>query len=322
LSTAIVCGQVRFATSASGALIFITPIRQAGLGAGPFLYLQVLRRHFEGGIEYAVSGTMLIRLTIFLVTVTCCSVWAQGRSGSTPGGGRPGPPGSIGRGVSGAPSIGASPIGISPGGTPTGWPQYSYPAFVGYVGHPPGAAQALPLLSWSPCTGWSQFPGWGYRLGWSGGSGWSYGSLYAAPSFVGAPYSVPMPIDTSQYSPPRVYTPPPQNDTLVMPPPPVPIWPPNAIPALQSDPPISSGSTLRPAPAAQVTAQNEDYPALIALKNGGIYSAWNYWTSAGEFHFIISHGEHIAVPANSVDRVYPPKKNGRSVQPPGAPRRN
>jgi hypothetical protein len=121
-----------------------------------------------------------------------------------------------------------------------------------------------------------------------------------------------------------MYGSPPQNDTVVMPPPPMPIGPPlaNSAPRPGSDPPIPGTSTAKPAPAAQAPAQNEDYPAVIALKNGGIYSASNYWASAGRFHFITSSGDHITVPANSVDRVYPPKKNGRIVQPPGAPRRN
>ena len=126
------------------------------------------------------------------------------------------------------------------------------------------------------------------------------------PYYTYLAYYTPYYPDTSQYYLPRVYT---QNNTVVMPLA-IPIRPPTANPAFQpsSDLPIPSCSTVELVPVAQVPAPNQDYPALIALKNGGIYSSWNYWTSEGKFHFINAHGDHIIVPPNFVDSFYPAHK--------------
>jgi hypothetical protein len=251
-----------------------------------------------------------ISMTI-LVAVTCLLGFAQGRFGGAPGGGRPAGPAGIGRGMPGFPGIGAPPIGISPSGPRTAWPPYVYPPFPGYVGPPPGAN---PVFR----------PFWCPRAGWPGSSGWNQGFPNAPSSFVGAAfYAAPVPIDSGQYYQQPIYSPPVQNMPVVMPPPPIDFGQPVPAASLQSkfEPPAPSAPIEEPTTASRPSPQNEDYPALVALKNGGIYSASNYWVSGSNFHFITTQGDQMTVAMNSVERVFPPQKNGRSVQPAGAPRR-
>lgn len=250
-----------------------------------------------------------ISMTI-LVAVTCLSGFAQGRSVGAPGGGRPAGPAGVGRGMPGFPGIGAPPIG----GQRTAWPPYVYPPFPGYVGPPPGAT---PVFR----------PFWCPRGGWPGSSGWNRGNQgfpNAPSSFVAATvYAAPAPIDSGQSYQQPGYSPPAQDMPVVMPPLPIDFRQPVPVPSLQStfETPPPGAPIEEPAPAVRPSPQNEDYPAVVALKNGGAYSASNYWVSGSIFYFITTQGDQMTVAMNSVERVFPPKKNGRSVQPAGAPRR-
>jgi hypothetical protein len=55
-----------------------------------------------------------------------------------------------------------------------------------------------------------------------------------------------------------------------------------------------------------------DHPLMIALKNGWFYTAKSYWVKNQTFHFITTHGDHIRVNVNMLDRLYPPLKQHNS----------
>jgi hypothetical protein len=55
-----------------------------------------------------------------------------------------------------------------------------------------------------------------------------------------------------------------------------------------------------------------DHPLMIALKNGWFYTAKSYWVKNHTFHFITTHGDHIRVNVNMLDRLYPPLKQHNS----------
>jgi hypothetical protein len=61
-----------------------------------------------------------------------------------------------------------------------------------------------------------------------------------------------------------------------------------------------------------------EFPALIAIRDGGTYTATTYWTRGGTFYFITTQGEHMQFPMSRLQRLYPPQKDGRSVAPPPA----
>ena len=50
---------------------------------------------------------------------------------------------------------------------------------------------------------------------------------------------------------------------------------------------------------------SDEHPPLIALRNRWAYTALKYWVKGKTFYFITTQGDHMQVPANVVDRIYP-----------------
>ena len=182
-----------------------------------------------------------------------------------------------------SPAVGAAWLGLNPlFGTLT--PSY-----------PPGVNAALfglPRLSpgffGSPAASVTPYYG-----------GYFGGGLY------GAPYYPPQPSS---------------NLTVVLPPQPVIVAPPPVpVPELISDsePPDTAAppaAAFPPAPPREPVIQNE-YPAIIAVRNGNLYSAYRYWTKGKTFHFITTNGEHHQIPLDMLESLYPSQRDGRPVQP-------
>ena len=55
----------------------------------------------------------------------------------------------------------------------------------------------------------------------------------------------------------------------------------------------------------------DEYPALVVLKTGGVYSVTKYWVKAKNLYFLTPAGETLYVPLGRLDRVYPPVKQDK-----------
>lgn len=149
----------------------------------------------------------------------------------------------------------------------------------------------------------------------------------AAPFYSGSGYYAPPDFPGYGYTPPQ---PPPV--VVVMPPPmpapialaaPAPAFAKSEEPGPEPDayqPPRMPVMALQqPADGAGEMARESppsgNHPALIAIRNGGLYSATTYWLRGATFHFITTQGEHMQVPRSYLERVYPPLKNGRPEEP-------
>jgi hypothetical protein len=178
-----------------------------------------------------------------------------------------------------------------------------------------GSWNGTPMFWGSPFT----FPGFG---GWNGGAGFAgqgfYGSSY--PVYSGDSYA-------PSYPPPYAPPPQPSNVTVVFPP--QPTAPPPAITIAENEPDVRT-SRLQTGPPPQdrfvrAPVQEpvvlDEYPAVVAINNGGVYSVTTYWEKGGVFHFITTQGNHMQVPSGMVERLFPRQKNGRSVEPNGPPAR-
>jgi hypothetical protein len=50
---------------------------------------------------------------------------------------------------------------------------------------------------------------------------------------------------------------------------------------------------------------DDNHPPLISLKNHSAFTANRFWTKGKTFHFVTTQGDHIQVPLELVDHVYP-----------------
>ena len=66
-------------------------------------------------------------------------------------------------------------------------------------------------------------------------------------------------------------------------------------------------------------SDNDDHPALIALKNDWAYSVLKYWMQDKIFHFITSRGDHMQVPVTQVERIYPSSRQSHVTDPQSPP---
>jgi hypothetical protein len=211
---------------------------------------------------------------------------AQFRGGMMPGGGTPG-----------AGNPGMNPGMRSPiGGTPTGIR---------------GGAPFLPPPLFNPFP----FPTFAQQLamtvqGWPSPIGPLVTAPYPGP-YSGIGYGDAYGYGGGGYYPPYPAPPQPANVTVVLPPPPPPpqIVP---VPATPPRPPVPEPASVTPQPERVVPTE---FPAVIAVRNGPIYSVSTYWTKGSTFHFVTTQGEHLQIPASSVERLIQAQKNGRSVAP-------
>lgn len=76
-------------------------------------------------------------------------------------------------------------------------------------------------------------------------------------------------------------------------------------PSVQISDEHSIGRTSEaPAPSQEI-ASNEEYPAVIELGNGSVYTVRSYWVSAKTFHFITTQFDHFQVPLALLEHLYP-----------------
>jgi hypothetical protein len=68
-------------------------------------------------------------------------------------------------------------------------------------------------------------------------------------------------------------------------------------------------------PALPERVVPSEFPAVVAVRNGPIYSVSTYWTKGSTFHFVTTQGEHLQIPASSVERLIQAQKDGRNVTP-------
>jgi hypothetical protein len=209
---------------------------------------------------------------------------------------------------------GAMPAGHMPGGSPSGGSSMGWNPFPNPGWRPPGRGPIgrwqLPLTFYGPGTSWFGPPWFGNPC---------------ASMFPTDPFSL---IDNICY--PTSYPTGPWGDQTVdaalpqlpplLPPPPLLAPPPtgneptsaperrsNAGAAADHDTtrPAADASTAAPAP------QQEEYPALIVLKPGGMYSATKYWVRNKNLYFTTTQGEVLYTPLAQVDRLYPASKAGQ-----------
>jgi hypothetical protein len=107
-----------------------------------------------------------------------------------------------------------------------------------------------------------------------------------------------------------------------------PLPPPLPPPPLFMPPPMGGQGTSAPEPQPQVNSaadhgaahpaneasppapapQQQEYPALIVLKPGGMYSVTKYWVKNKNLYFITTQSETLYAPLSLIDRVYPASK--------------
>lgn len=107
----------------------------------------------------------------------------------------------------------------------------------------------------------------------------------------------------------------PANVTVVLPPQPqsVVIIPgQSASPARNISAPDESVVMPAPTIAAVPPRENvapDESPALVAIKDGNIYSVDRYWIKGGILHFVATNGEEHQVPMSRVESLYPARKS-------------
>jgi hypothetical protein len=190
-------------------------------------------------------------------------------------------------------------------------------------GHPlPG--QPLPGIGWRPPWGWRDQP----AVPWFGTLVWPL------PVFPAAPYSscANAFCDAGPDAPPAVDMRPPVN-VVVMPAQPyvpspesVPVGGESARRGLPNLPQASSATDSQSgreisfgegagfhwyqAPFSSPITLDE-YPPLIVLKTGGVYSVVKYWMQNGNLYFVTPGGENRYAPLALVEHVYPRVKHGQ-----------
>jgi hypothetical protein len=155
----------------------------------------------------------------------------------------------------------------------------------------------------------SSTSGWGGSGLWDFGPSLDYPSLpypsFGYPSFDGFGFGAAMPA----FSNAGVGRSPASNMVVVMAPPPAP--PP---PVVLVKPParlVSHANVHRDALPAPVVP--DEFPPVVALKSGWVYSVAQYWTRGKTFHFVTTHGEAMQVPLSQLERLYPRMSHGRAV---------
>ena len=67
----------------------------------------------------------------------------------------------------------------------------------------------------------------------------------------------------------------------------------------------SIGHTSEGPSPSQEIASNEEYPAVIELRNGSVYTARSYWVSGKTFHFVTTRFDHFQVPLALLEHLSP-----------------
>jgi hypothetical protein len=99
--------------------------------------------------------------------------------------------------------------------------------------------------------------------------------------------------------PPMADAPPAEPAMTMMPPPP----PPAPVIQLRNEPPAFV--PLHLANPVPVPAVRDEYPALIVLKTGWVYSVRSYSLGKKTLSFVTTQGDRLSVPSSQLDRLYP-----------------
>jgi len=179
---------------------------------------------------------------------------------------------------------------------------FPFPTFAGQLA---ATVQGWPSSTFAIPPFGGRFGNGGNFAAWNGGG---FGAGFGYPFYGGGDYPPypPGPYPAAAAGPP----PQPANVTVIIPPqqsiPPPPIVMPKEAPAAERS----------PAPPASERVAPTEFPALIAVRDGAIYTASSYWTKGSTFHFITTQGEHIQIPESRVARLYSAQKDGQPVAPP------
>ncbi len=213
------------------------------------------------------------------------------------------------------------------------------------AGHMPGGSTPggrMPGWKPSPSPGWRPSPGRGPW--WSRRSPLTfYAPLYpwfgAAPcaGFAADPFFLPGACNPGYYPPAPMGNPMsdmamPDQPPLLPPPPFLPLPPMGNDPTAAPEPPnpsqagpptdrqvngreafVSANQQAYQAPPP-TPAVPEEYPALIVLKPGGMYSARKYWVKHKNLYFETTQGETLYAPLAMIDRLYPAYKQGQNAR--------
>lgn len=212
-------------------------------------------------------------------------------------------------------------------------------AAIAQRGAAPAGRSAGGGLSGGSSSRWGQFPNQGWRPPGRGLWGrwrnpltfYGPGSSWFGPPWFGNPCALMFPtdpfslIDNICYpnSYPMEPWGSPAAETAMPPLPPLLPPPPLPLPAPAGNWP---NSLLEPRPRASAAAdpgaahqtnqasisapspQQTEYPALIVLKPGGMYSATKYWVKNKNLYFVTTQSEVLYAPLALIDRVYPASK--------------
>lgn len=200
---------------------------------------------------------------------------------------------------------GAMPAGRMPGGSPSGGSLLRCPFPNPGRSISPGRG---PSWRWrNPITLW------GAPVPWLGGfvcpSGFPadpFTGLCNPANYPPAPFDNPMSGVAMPDQPPLLPFPPMDNEPTAAQ---APRNPPQVSYATQHQHETSAGPGLQayqaPLPARAVP---EEYPALIVLKPGGMYSVTKYWVKNKNLYFVTTQSEVLYAPLAQIDRVYPASK--------------
>ena len=206
---------------------------------------------------------------------------------------------------------GAAPAGRSPGGFPSGgsssrWGQFPNSGWRG-PGKGPWGRWRGPLTFYGPALSWFGSPWFGNpcALMFPTDPFSLIDNICYPNSFPMAPWGSP----TAEMATPQL---PP-----LLPPPPLPAPPPPSNetssapePRPQANSPADHSATQSASEISPPlpTPQQQEYPALIVMKPGGMYSATKYWVKNKNLYFITTQSETLFAPLSLIDRVYPASK--------------
>jgi hypothetical protein len=223
-------------------------------------------------------------------------------------------------------------VGVPAAGAPGGFRPGSLPGMTNPL---PTRGTFIPGIGWRPQRNWGGGLAFGPTAGYGSFVDWPGNAGCTPPIFPADLYTIfASGFCTSGYDPP------PPTNVIVMPPqpyslPPAP-YPTNdaQTPDFGANPPQAPPLTSHKAPALNDhdAVANEstglrlyqspsppplildEYPALIVLKTGGMYSVTKYWVKAHTLYFVTSHGDTLHVSLASVEHVYPKVKQGQAAE--------